>query len=237
VPSVFALVYRFVWSRSSVAGSAILLIGILHALAQVGAAASTRDPPTAATRSASARTASARAAAPPGAAGATGATGVQATPEAPDRSRSGAPGRATAVRVDVNAATAAELERVRGIGPALAGRIVAARNSGGRFRDTDDLRRRVRGIGESNLRRMLASGLVLQGPARVEPVQAAARNRVELLVGNSASKAEPKSLGRIEEVRCCQPPDAVGMPASEGASAEAVGALGPDVKRTKGQKR
>ena len=166
------------------------------------------------------------------------AVGGQASPREPlTKANQHTPVRPAAVKVDVNAATAAELERVRGIGPALAGRIVAARNSGGRFRDTDDLRRRVRGIGESNLRRMLASGLDLQGPARVEPVRAAARDRIELLVGNSASKAEPKSLGRIEEVRCCQPPEAVGMPASEGPSADAGAAVGPETKRAKGQKR
>lgn len=166
------------------------------------------------------------------------AMAAQASPrEPPTKAIQAAPARPPAVRVDVNAATAAELERVRGIGPALAGRIVAARNSGGRFRDTDDLRRRVRGIGESNLRRMLASGLVLPGPARVEPVRAAARDQVELLVGNSASKAEPKSLGRVDDLRCCQPADAAGSPASDGPSAEASGAMGPDPKRTKGQKR
>ena len=210
--SDFAFVYRSVWPRLSVRCRGILLVGILNALAQVGAVASPRDPAATATRPATAQAA--------------------ALPGAPGVSR-----RPPAVQVDVNAASAAELERVRGIGPALAGRIVAARNSGGRFRDTDDLRRRVRGIGESNLRRMLASGLVLPGAARVEPVRAAARAQVELLVGNSVSKAEPKSLGRIEEVRCCQPPDAVGMPAPEGPSGGASDASWPDPKRTKGQKR
>jgi len=67
-----------------------------------------------------------------------------------------ASGKGPLPSVDVNAASAAELERVRGIGPALASRIAAARSTGGPFRDTDDLRRRVRGVGEANLRRMLA---------------------------------------------------------------------------------
>lgn len=111
---------------------------------------------------------------------------------------------ASTVAVDANAASAAELERVRGIGPALASRIVAARSTGGQFRDTDDFRRRVRGVGEANLRRMLASGLVLGGAAvRIVPAKAAARDQVDLVVGNTPAKSEFRGLGRIEEVRCC----------------------------------
>ncbi len=92
--------------------------------------------------------------------------------------------------VDVNTATAAELEQIKGVGPSLAARIVAARNQGGRFRDAEELRQRVRGIGEANLKRMLGAGLLVSGPARVEPIQAAQRNRIDLVVGNAPSKAE-----------------------------------------------
>ena len=48
--------------------------------------------------------------------------------------------------VDVNRATAAELERLPRVGPALARRIVAWRETHGRFQSIDDLRH-VRGIG------------------------------------------------------------------------------------------
>lgn len=139
----------------------------------------------------------------PGAA--TGAGRAQAKPSTPRPA--GEPPDSRSRRpihpVDVNAASAAELEQVRGIGPALAARIVAARHQGGRFRDTDDLRARVRGIGEANLRRMLAAGLSVPAPLRIEPNQAAARERVELIVGNSPSKAESRGKGRVEELACC----------------------------------
>ncbi len=105
--------------------------------------------------------------------------------------------------VDVNVVSAAELEQVRGIGPALAKRIVAARNSGGKFRDTDDLRRRVRGLGDTNLRRMMAAGLVLSPSVRVAPVADSERPRVELVMGNIPAKSEARSAGRIEEIGCC----------------------------------
>lgn len=136
-----------------------------------------------------------------------------------------ASGRGPLPSIDVNAASPAELERVRGIGPALASRIAAARSTGGPFRDTDDLRRRVRGVGEANLRRMLASGLVLGGAARIVPVKAAARDRVHLLVGNVPAKSEFRGLGRIEELGCCGSRDAGETHVDRGTGhAAAVGA-------------
>ena len=52
--------------------------------------------------------------------------------------------------IDLNRATAGELEQVRGIGPALAARIVARRNEVGGFARVEDLIE-VRGIGPATL--------------------------------------------------------------------------------------
>lgn len=57
-------------------------------------------------------------------------------------------------QVDVNRATAAELERLPGIGPALAARIVALRSESGRFARPEDLTA-VRGIGPRSIERLL----------------------------------------------------------------------------------
>lgn len=54
-------------------------------------------------------------------------------------------------RLDVNAATAAELERLPRVGPALARRIVAYREQHGPFESAEALRH-VRGIGPSTVR-------------------------------------------------------------------------------------
>ncbi len=56
-------------------------------------------------------------------------------------------------RIDVDRASAQELQRLPGVGPALARRIVEARSRGGPFGDTAALRR-VEGIGPSKLKRM-----------------------------------------------------------------------------------
>ncbi len=53
----------------------------------------------------------------------------------------------------LNQATAAELETLPGIGPTLAARILAWRDSAGGFRDLDDLAK-VRGIGPATLARL-----------------------------------------------------------------------------------
>ena len=67
--------------------------------------------------------------------------------------------RAAANPIDLNRATAEELERVRGIGPALAARIIARRTEVGGFGRVDDLIE-VRGIGPATLESLRGSFVV-----------------------------------------------------------------------------
>ena len=55
--------------------------------------------------------------------------------------------------VNVNTATSEELQTIRGIGPAMAGRILEYRKEHGRFDKIEDLTN-VRGIGEAKLQKM-----------------------------------------------------------------------------------
>lgn len=61
--------------------------------------------------------------------------------------------RAAPALVDVNRAGAAELQELTGIGPALAARLIAHRDSAGPFRSAEDLLA-VRGIGPATLERI-----------------------------------------------------------------------------------
>jgi len=81
--------------------------------------------------------------------------------------------------VDVNQATQAQLESVRGIGPAMSQRILDERQKGP-FRDWVDLITRVRGVGEGSATRLSAGGLTVGGnrfaamPTAAAPVAEAA---------------------------------------------------------------
>ena len=66
--------------------------------------------------------------------------------------------------VDVNKATAAELDSVKGIGPAISGKIIDERKKGN-FKDWQDFIARVKGVGENNAAKFSAEGLTVNGSA------------------------------------------------------------------------
>lgn len=66
--------------------------------------------------------------------------------------------------VDVNSATASDLDGVKGIGPAIAGRIVAERAKGP-FKDWQDLVTRVKGVGQKTATEFSTGGLTVNGAA------------------------------------------------------------------------
>ncbi|MCB0716813.1 MAG: helix-hairpin-helix domain-containing protein [Bacteroidetes bacterium] len=67
--------------------------------------------------------------------------------------------RPDAVRVDINSATALQLQALPGIGPAMATRIIEWRNGRGRFESVSDLQR-VRGIGPKTVAKLSAMAFV-----------------------------------------------------------------------------
>ncbi len=73
--------------------------------------------------------------------------------------------------VDVNSASEAELDGIRGIGPSTSRRILDERNKG-HFKDWNDLMARVRGIRRANATRLSAAGLTVNGSA-FQPAAAA----------------------------------------------------------------
>ncbi|HEX6159201.1 MAG TPA: helix-hairpin-helix domain-containing protein [Thermoanaerobaculia bacterium] len=73
------------------------------------------------------------------------------------------PPTSAAALIDVDRASATELEVLPGIGPALARRIVATRDSSGPFGSLDALQSRVRGVGPA-LSKRLAQAVTFSGP-------------------------------------------------------------------------
>ncbi len=64
--------------------------------------------------------------------------------------------------VDVNQAGTAELDGVKGIGPAMSSRILDERKKGS-FKDWNDLIARVKGVGQGSAARFSAEGLTVGG--------------------------------------------------------------------------
>ena len=66
--------------------------------------------------------------------------------------------------VDVNKASAADLDSVKGIGPAMSAKIIEERKKGP-FKDWNDLVSRVKGIGETSAAKLSEAGLTVNGAA------------------------------------------------------------------------
>jgi competence protein ComEA len=96
--------------------------------------------------------------------------------------------------VDANTASPSELESISGIGPATSARIVEERRREP-FRDTQDLMRRVKGIGEAKLRKMVAAGLTVGGNAALITAggsgQSSARRGEVIEIGACADRGPP----------------------------------------------
>ena len=75
---------------------------------------------------------------------------------------------------EVNQASEAELDGIKGIGPALSGKIIEARQQGP-FRDWADLMRRVKGISARSADRLGEAGLTVNGTGYEAQAQRPAR--------------------------------------------------------------
>lgn len=86
--------------------------------------------------------------------------------------------------VEANQASQAELETVKGIGPGLSGKIIAARKTSA-FKSWADMVDRVPGVGEGNAARFSQGGLTVAGaayaaaPKADKPARAAKADKAE----------------------------------------------------------
>ena len=82
--------------------------------------------------------------------------------------------------VNANTATVEQLQGITGIGPTIAKRIVDERRNGP-YRSLEDLQSRVRGIGETSIRKMGAAGLTVSGGGASAARRPAAGARGEVI--------------------------------------------------------
>ena len=112
--------------------------------------------------------------------------------------------------VDVNKATAAELDGIKGIGPGISAKILDERKKGN-FKDWNDFIERVKGIGEANAAKFSAEGVTVGGAsykgapaapaAKLEmakPAAAAAPAATAAPAAAPAAKADPKAEAKMK---------------------------------------
>lgn len=97
--------------------------------------------------------------------------------------------------VDVNKATAVELDGIKGVGPGISGKILDERKKGGNFKDWNDFIERVKGIGEANATKFSAEGMTVNGTGYSGAAPAAAKKEEKKNTKakkTDAAKAETK---------------------------------------------
>lgn len=100
--------------------------------------------------------------------------------------------------VDVNKATAAELDGIKGIGPGISAKILDERKKGN-FKDWTDLIDRVKGLGEGNAAKFSTEGLTVNGAAFKGAAAAAATKKDE-------KKAETKATAKTDAAKTVASP-------------------------------
>lgn len=115
--------------------------------------------------------------------------------------------------VDVNKATAAELDGVKGIGPVMSKRILDERKKGGEFKSWEDLIARVQGIGEGNAAKYSAEGMTVGGAG----FKKAAETKKEAKDAKKEGKKEAKATAKEEKKE--DKKAAAAKPAASAASA------------------
>jgi competence protein ComEA len=111
--------------------------------------------------------------------------------------------------VDANTATKDELDALKGVGPAIAQRIVDERQKNGPFKSLDDLQERVKGVGPATIKKLAAEGLTVGGSsampaatkakAPAEKASAAADKTASTKTASKSSKAATSDKAAASE--------------------------------------
>lgn len=99
--------------------------------------------------------------------------------------------------VDVNKATAAELDGIKGIGPGISTKILDERKKGN-FKDWTDFVDRVKGVGEGNAAKFSAEGLTVNGDSfkGVAPAPSTKAAKTDAKAAKAEAKAPAASVAK-----------------------------------------
>lgn len=129
---------------------------------------------------------------------------------------------AFAASVDVNKASLAELESIKGVGPGIATKILDERKKAS-FKDWGDLVDRVKGIGEGNAAKFSTAGLTVNGSAfkPTAAAPAAKKDDMKAKAATPATPATPASPGTRTTATTPATPATPAMPAASAKKADA----------------
>ena len=114
--------------------------------------------------------------------------------------------------VDVNKASAAELDGIKGIGPAMSEKIINERKNS-EFKDWNDFIGRVGGVGEKTAAKFSAEGLTVNG----KRFSAAAQAKADKKKKEAEAKADKSAAKDKKESKAAK--DKAAEPAAAAASA------------------
>lgn len=100
--------------------------------------------------------------------------------------------------VDVNKADQAALDSVKGIGPAIATKIIDERKKGA-FKDWADFIERVKGVGEGNAAKFSAEGLTVNGASYNGAAPAAKKADKPAKAEKADAKADTKAEAKADK--------------------------------------
>lgn len=101
--------------------------------------------------------------------------------------------------VDVNKASAAELDGLKGIGPGISGKIIDERKRG-EFKDWNDFIERVKGIGNKNAATFSSEGMTVNGTSfKGAPATPAAKATVKQADAQPAAAAAPAATTAVTD--------------------------------------
>jgi competence protein ComEA len=124
--------------------------------------------------------------------------------------------------VDVNKASSAELDSVKGIGPAIATKIIDERKKGS-FKDWTDFVDRVKGVGEGSAAKLSAEGLTVNGQSFSGAAAAPAKTPMKAAVKPEpdVAAAKPAKAEKADKATKAKADDKAAAPAAAADKASA----------------
>ena len=100
--------------------------------------------------------------------------------------------------IDINKATQADLESIKGIGPVISSKILDERKKGGAFKDWPDVLARVKGIGEGNASKFSADGLTVNDKAYRPAAASTMKDSKAMAKTEADAKADKKADAKAD---------------------------------------